>query len=149
MAISISRSPDDTEALGAAWGREARPGWVFALTGDLGAGKTQMVRGLARGLGSPARVHSPTFVLLTTYEGGRCPLHHIDLYRLSGPEEILQAGLDEYLYPRSAVAVVEWAEHWLGESTADVMRGLEHSRRVWIEMKSEEVREIRYEDFGA
>ena len=88
MATSISKSPEETESLGELWGREARPGWVFALTGDLGAGKTQLVRGLARGLDSPARVHSPTFVLLTTYEGGRYPLHHLDLYRLSGADEV-------------------------------------------------------------
>jgi tRNA A37 threonylcarbamoyladenosine biosynthesis protein TsaE len=67
---------------------------------------------------------------------------------LSGAEEILQAGLEDYLYPRDAVAVVEWAERWLGESPAAAVQGLEHLRRVWMEMKSEQIREIRYEDFG-
>lgn len=134
--------------MGAVWGREARPGWVFALTGDLGAGKTQLVRGLARGLSCSARVHSPTFVLLTVYEGGRWPLYHLDLYRLTGREEILQAGLEDYLYPRGAVAVVEWAERWFGGSGCEVARGFERLRRVWMEIKSEEVREIRYEDIS-
>ena len=134
--------------MGGVWGREARPGWVFALTGDLGAGKTQLVRGLARGLSCSARVHSPTFVLLTVYEGGLWPLYHLDLYRLTGREEILQAGLEDYLYTRGAVAVVEWAERWFGGSGSEVARGLEHLRRVWMEIKSEEVREIRYEDIS-
>ena len=145
----ISRSPEETASLGETWGREVQPGWVLALTGALGAGKTQLVRGLARGLGSPARVHSPTFVLVHLYEGGRLPLHHLDLYRLKGPEEVIGAGLEDYLYPRQAVAVIEWAERWLGEGFDAVHPGIRKLRRVRIELGAGDLREIGYEDSGA
>jgi tRNA threonylcarbamoyladenosine biosynthesis protein TsaE len=145
----ISRSPEETAALGEAWGREVQPGWVLALTGALGAGKTQLVRGLARGLGSQARVHSPTFVLVHLYEGGRLPLHHLDLYRLEGPAEVIGAGLEDYLYPRQAVAVIEWAERWLGEGLDAVHPGIRKLRRVRIELGAGDLREIGYEDSGA
>jgi tRNA threonylcarbamoyladenosine biosynthesis protein TsaE len=72
-----------TLALGEQWGREAQRGWLIGLSGDLGAGKTQLVKGIARGLGITARVHSPTFALLNEYGGGRFPLFHLDLYRLN------------------------------------------------------------------
>src|SRR5580658_10348922 len=105
MATFISHSPADTEALGAQLGCAARPGWVIALSGELGAGKTQFVRGVARGLGIPARVHSPTFTLVAEYGGGRLPLFHLDLYRLETPEQILSAGVEDFLQP-DGVAVI-------------------------------------------
>ena len=105
----ISHSPAETESLGAEWGRAARQGQVFALNGDLGAGKTQWVRGLARGLGIQARVHSPTFTLVNEYRGGRLQLFHLDLYRLETPAQILSAGVEDYLSPEG-VTVIEWAE---------------------------------------
>ena len=71
MPELISHSPAETEALGERWGREAQRGLVIALSGDLGVGKTQLVKGLARGLGATARVHSPTFTLVNEYGGGR------------------------------------------------------------------------------
>ena len=82
MPTLTSHSPSETEALGEKFGRAAMHGWVIALTGDLGAGKTQFVKGLARGLGISARVHSPTFTLVAEYGGGRLNLFHLDLYRL-------------------------------------------------------------------
>jgi tRNA threonylcarbamoyladenosine biosynthesis protein TsaE len=82
---------------------------VIALNGDLGAGKTQWVRGFAKGLGITARVHSPTFTLVNEYAGGRLRLFHLDLYRLESPAQILAAGIDEYLSP-DGVAVIEWAQ---------------------------------------
>src|ERR1043165_4913815 len=97
MATFISNSPRETEALGEAWGREIQRGWVICLSGDLGAGKTQLVKGLARGLGIPARVHSPTFSLVNIYTGGRLTLFHLDLYRLETRQQIAAAGLEEYL----------------------------------------------------
>src|SRR5438045_4196301 len=97
MATLISRNPEETLALGEQWGHEAQNGWVIGLSGDLGAGKTQLVKGIARGLGSAARVHSPTFALLNEYDGGRLPLFHLDLYRLNNRDEVTGAGLDEYL----------------------------------------------------
>ena len=72
MATFISHSPEETAALGEQWGRAAASGWLIGLSGDLGAGKTQLVKGLARGLGSSARVHSPTFALLNEYAAGGC-----------------------------------------------------------------------------
>lgn len=135
--------------LGRRWGEEARPGWVFALTGDLGSGKTQLVRGLAQGMGVQSGVHSPTFALLHIYDGGRLPLHHLDLYRLSSREAIVQAGLEEYLYSRNAVAVIEWAERWFGEGPDIAAPGLEKVRWVHFEVLAGEDREIRYEDLGA
>ena len=149
MAMFISRSPEETAALGESWGRQIQPGWVLALTGALGAGKTQLVRGLARGLGSPARVHSPTFVLLHIYEGGRLTLHHLDLYRLTGPDEVIGAGLEDYLYPRQAVTVVEWAERWLGAELDATLQGLGPLRRVRMELGADNQREIHYADSGA
>src|SRR4051794_23276535 len=109
MATSISHSPAETEVLGEAWGREAQRGLVIALSGDLGAGKTQLVKGIARGLGITTRVHSPTFTLVNVYNGGRLTLFHLDLYRLETQAQILSAGTEEYLRP-DGVAVIEWAE---------------------------------------
>src|ERR1041385_7408296 len=100
MATCISHSPAETEALGESWGSTAQSGLVIGLCGDLGAGKTQLVKGLARGLGITARVHSPTFALLNIYSGGRLTLFHLDLYRLETRLEILAAGLEEYLQPK-------------------------------------------------
>src|SRR5450755_1064781 len=99
MAIFISHSPAETEALGEKFGRAAERGLVIGLSGDLGAGKTQFVRGLARGLGITGRVHSPTFTLVNEYGGGRLKLFHLDLYRLETAEQILTAGIEEYLAP--------------------------------------------------
>src|SRR6266851_10264489 len=107
MVTSISHSPAETEALGESWGRAAGPGLVIGLCGELGAGKTQLVKGLARGLGIMARVHSPTFALVNVYPGGRLQLFHLDLYRLDTPEQVRAAGLEEYLNVEG-VTVIEW-----------------------------------------
>src|SRR6516164_1875834 len=111
MVTFISHSPGETEALGESWGRVAQKGWVIGLSGELGAGKTQLVRGLGRGLGSPERVHSPTFTLVNVYTGGRFILYHIDLYRLETRDQIIAAGIEEY-FSAEGVAVIEWAERW-------------------------------------
>src|SRR6266851_3582802 len=113
MATHISHSPAETEALGESWGRAAKSGLVIGLSGDLGAGKTQLVKGLARGLGVPVRVHSPTFSLVNVYSGGRLTLFHLDVYRLDTPAQIVAAGLEEYLQP-DGVTVIEWADKWIG-----------------------------------
>src|SRR5258708_40207759 len=110
MAIFISKSPEDTQGLGETWGRAARAGLVIGLTGDLGAGKTELVKGLARGLGVKARVHSPTFALIHEYTDGRLPLFHLDLYRQESPSPIFGAGLEEYLYSPHGGTGVGWGE---------------------------------------
>ena len=91
MATFISRSPAETSALGEQWGREAQRGWVLGLSGGLGAGKTILATGVARGLGVNARVQSPTFALVNEYRDGRLPLFHLDLYRLASRDEIIVA----------------------------------------------------------
>ncbi len=106
----ISRSPEETAALGRAYASQARAGWIIGLKGDLGAGKTQFARGFAAGLGSPGRVHSPTFALVNELRGGRLPLFHIDLYRLESGGAVHGAGLDEYFNQRDGVTLVEWFE---------------------------------------
>ncbi|MDB6123397.1 MAG: ATPase YjeE, predicted to have essential role in cell wall biosynthesis [Pedosphaera sp.] len=149
MATYISHSPEETHALGETWGREARPGLVIALSGDLGAGKTQLTKGIARGLGMNDRVHSPTFALVNEYPQGRLPLFHVDLYRLETPDQILAAGLEEYFHP-AGVSVIEWAERWFNEISdfqAQAAKGT-HLRRVSIETINENERRITYEDFG-
>jgi len=150
MAAFISHSTSETEQLGESWGRDAKKGLVIALSGDLGAGKTQLVKGLARGLGIAARVHSPSFTLVNVYTGGRLTLFHLDLYRLETKEQIRSAGIEDYLQP-DGVAVIEWAERWFGEvqSPKSKVQGLPSSLRwVNIEIVSENERRISYEDSG-
>jgi tRNA threonylcarbamoyladenosine biosynthesis protein TsaE len=133
--------------LGAALAQIARAGDVFALRGDLGAGKTQWVRGFARGLGFAGRVHSPTFAIVNIYFGGRLPIFHLDLYRLETPAQVQSAGLDEYLRP-AGVSVVEWAERW-PELAAPPATG--EGRVIWLDFASAgpEGRSITYEHPGA
>jgi tRNA threonylcarbamoyladenosine biosynthesis protein TsaE len=149
MATFISHSPAETEALGEAWGREVQTGWLIGLSGDLGAGKTQLVKGLARGLGTPARVHSPTFALVNVYTGGRLTLFHLDLYRLETPGQFSAAGLEEYLQP-AGVTVIEWAEKRFPEFQAQSAVHAPPSalRQVEFEVVSESVRRITYEGLG-
>ena len=82
----VTNSPEETEAVGAELAGRLTPGAVVAFTGDLGAGKTAFVRGLARGLGIDQRVTSPTFTIVNEYEGGRLPLFHFDMYRLGSAD---------------------------------------------------------------
>jgi len=147
MATLISRSLEETLAIGEQWGRQAQAGWVIGLSGELGAGKTQLVKGIARGVGSPARVHSPTFALLNEYGDGRLRVFHIDLYRLNHREEVTSAGLEEYLIRPDGVTVVEWIERWM--SAEEDFPAHQCIRLVRIETLSETERRITYEDSGA
>jgi len=97
-----------TRAVGRALGRAARPGDVLWLHGELGAGKTEMTKGVAEGLGSRDPVSSPSFALIHAYHGGRLPLYHADLYRLDAGAAV-DLGLEEYL-EGDGVTVVEWGE---------------------------------------
>jgi tRNA threonylcarbamoyladenosine biosynthesis protein TsaE len=106
----ISDSVERTEAIAAALAAAFRGGEVVALHGDLGAGKTQFVRGMLRGLGGePRAVSSPTFVLLNVYDGGRLMLYHLDAYRVSGDDDFEAIGFAELL-EQGGVVAVEWPE---------------------------------------
>ena len=117
----VSNSPAETEALGAALAGRLKPGAVVAFSGDLGAGKTAFVRGMARGLGIPERVTSPTFTIVNEYEGGRLPLFHFDMYRLSSSDELFDIGWEDYLV-RGGVCAVEWSENVSDALEGDCIR---------------------------
>ncbi len=149
MVTFISHSPEETAALGEQWGRDARPGWIIGLTGDLGSGKTQLVKGLARGLGITARIQSPTFALVNEYREGRLPLAHLDLYRLDTPQQIIGAGLEEYFLNPSGVTVIEWCERWPEFNRPSTIRNRQSPLRlVRLKQTGETERRITHEDFG-
>ncbi len=102
-----THSPAETRQLGEKLAHALRPGDVLLLYGDLGAGKSEFTRGIARGLGISGPIASPSFVILNVYDSGRLPLYHFDWYRLHGAEELFEMGMDEYL-SGDGVAVVEW-----------------------------------------
>jgi len=99
---------EDTIKLGEIIGKLLEPGSIIALRGDLGAGKTVLVKGIARGLGIEDEPVSPTFVIMNAYDGA-IPLYHFDLYRVSGADELMGIGADEFLFGKG-VSAVEWAE---------------------------------------
>ena len=130
----LSHSPEDTEDIGARLAEQLEPGAVVAFTGDLGAGKTAFTRGLARGLGIPNRITSPTFTIVNEYEGGRLPLFHFDMYRLGSADELFDIGWEDYLR-RGGVCAVEWSENIadaLEEDAVrvDIRRGASDQERV-------------------
>lgn len=108
MRTVETNSPEETWELAAELAGELEAGTVIALHGDLGAGKTCFIQGFAAALGIDEPITSPTYTLIGEYEG-RLPLHHIDLYRLSGPEEALGIGLEEY-FDDHGITAIEWAE---------------------------------------
>lgn len=108
MAEFISKSEHETELIGADFSRTLPGGTVVAMYGDLGAGKTAFVRGMARGMGLDCRVSSPTFTIVNEYLGER-ELIHFDMYRLSDADELFDIGWEDYLN-RGAVCAVEWSE---------------------------------------
>lgn len=104
----LTRSDDETRAVGQALGQRLEPGDVVCLAGPLGAGKTTLAQGIARGLGVAEVVNSPTFTLVQEY-AGRGPVYHLDVYRLRGPEEATDLALDE-LRAAGGVLMIEWPE---------------------------------------
>ena len=106
----ITNAPEETEALGEKLAKLLRPGTVLAYLGDLGAGKTAFTRGLARGLGCRETVASPTYTIVNEYLGGRLPLFHFDMYRLTSSDDLWDIGWEDYL-DRQGVCAVEWSEN--------------------------------------
>ena len=119
MRIVETHSPEETWKLAAELAGGLGPGTVIALHGDLGAGKTCFIQGYAAALGIDEPVTSPTYTIIGEYEG-RLPLHHIDLYRLSGPEEALGLGLEEY-FDINGITAIEWAERADGLLPPDLL----------------------------
>ena len=103
-----SHDAEETAALGERIGKEARPGEVYTLIGDLGVGKTVFTQGFAKGLGIQDHVNSPTFTILQIYEEGRLPFYHFDVYRISDPSEMDEIGFEEYVFGQG-VSMIEWA----------------------------------------
>lgn len=108
--IMESYSAEETFRLGEMTGARLKPGTVICLDGDLGAGKTVFVKGVAKGLGVTDTVCSPTFTILQEYRDGRMPLYHFDVYRIEDPEEMYEIGFDDYLYGEG-VCLIEWAKN--------------------------------------
>ena len=115
--IIYTNSEAETEAAGARLAETLPDGAVVALYGDLGAGKTVFVRGMARGLGIDARVSSPTFTIVNEYLARR-ELYHFDMYRLDSPDELFDIGWEDYL-SRGGICAVEWSEHVAGAFEGD------------------------------
>jgi tRNA threonylcarbamoyladenosine biosynthesis protein TsaE len=109
VASTILPNAEATIAFGRDFAAQLGRGDVLALLGDLGAGKTHFVKGLAAGLGATTEVTSPTFTLIHEYRDGRLPLFHFDLYRLESEEELLRIGLDDYL-DADGILALEWAD---------------------------------------
>lgn len=103
-----SKSPEETFQLGMELARNAVPGQVFTLTGDLGVGKTVFTQGFAKGLGIEEPVSSPTFTIVQVYESGRLPFYHFDVYRIGDVEEMDEIGFDDYVMG-DGVSLIEWA----------------------------------------
>jgi len=133
----ITKSPEETVKLGERMGKAATPGMVIALTGELGAGKTTLVQGIAKGLGVTDYVTSPSFVIISEFKGS-IPLCHFDFYRLEGPSQIEELGIDEYFSRKDSVCVIEWAEK-LGGLLPD------SAAKVTIEIVSENERKFTVE----
>ena len=130
----VTHSREETEALGARLAQVLTAGAVVAFTGDLGAGKTAFVSGMARALGVEERVTSPTFTIVNEHEGGRLPLFHFDMYRLNSVDELFHIGWEDY-QARGGVCAVEWSENIdeaLDDRTirVDIRRGDRDSQRV-------------------
>ena len=131
-----THGPEETEALGQRLAEHLRPGDVIAYYGDLGAGKTAFTRGLARGLGIPEAVTSPTYTIVNEYLTGRMPLFHFDMYRLGSSDELFDIGWEDYL-TRGGVCAVEWSEN--------VEDALEGAITVCIRRLGDQEREVTIE----
>jgi tRNA threonylcarbamoyladenosine biosynthesis protein TsaE len=109
VATFISNSPSETESFGRQFAGTVKAGDVLALTGDLGSGKTQFVKGVVAGLGAATTATSPTFTLIHEYSGGRLPVYHFDFFRIEDRKAADRLGIDEY-FSDEGISVVEWAD---------------------------------------
>ena len=134
MATFISNSATETEAIGRRLAEDIEVQSILALKGELGSGKTLIVKGLVAGLGSCADVTSPTFTILHEYRGGRVPIYHFDFFRLQERQSIARLGLDDYFFG-DGVSVIEWADRF-----PDLIP--ETARWITFETKSETQRAI-------
>ena len=139
-----SGTPEETYEFGMKMGREAVPGQVYTLNGDLGAGKTVFAKGFAKGLGIEDTVSSPTFTILQVYESGRYPLYHFDVYRIADSSEMDEIGFDEYIYSEG-ISLIEWADNIEDilpdkyirvDLTRDLEKGFDH-RNIKVETVGE------------
>lgn len=146
MQVTIrTRQPEETVALGEKLGRLLKPGDVLALSGDLGAGKTTLTRGIAQGMGVDADIHSPTFTLIHEHPGP-LPLYHVDLYRLSSEQEAEWLGIEDYLYG-DGVTIIEWAkiiESILPDDRLDISLGMtgDTDREIVLQTASPRMRKL-------
>jgi tRNA threonylcarbamoyladenosine biosynthesis protein TsaE len=134
VATFTSASPDETQRIGREFGAHLQQETVVALVGQLGAGKTQFVKGLVAGIGASGEVTSPTFTLIHEYTGGRLPVYHFDFFRIEDRPSAERLGLDEYFFG-DGISVVEWADKFREVIPADAL---------WIsfEVKSENQRVV-------
>lgn len=141
MIKIISQSFEETQAFGRRLAKKFKAGDIVCFYGDLGTGKTTMIKGIADGLKVKSDyVHSPTFTLLNVYEHGRIPLYHFDMYRIEKPEDMFDIGYDEFLYGEG-VSVIEWSEKF-GKLLP------KERLEIHLKHKGEESREIRLKAKG-
>ena len=143
--IIETHDPEETFEVGRTIGMNAKPGQIYALTGDLGVGKTVFTQGVAAGLGITEPVNSPTFTIIQEYEDGRLPFYHFDVYRIGDLEEMEEIGYDDYFFGQG-ICLIEWAElieEILPEKRIEVTiekdleKGFEY-RKITIEERGEE-----------
>ncbi|HEY2124198.1 MAG TPA: tRNA (adenosine(37)-N6)-threonylcarbamoyltransferase complex ATPase subunit type 1 TsaE [Chthoniobacterales bacterium] len=134
MATFTSNSAAETEAIGRQFAPGLRSGEIVALQGELGAGKTHLIKGIVAGLGSVAPATSPTFTLVHEYSGGRLPVYHFDFFRLEDARSAARLGLDDYFFGEG-VSLIEWADRF-----PELLP--EEARWIRIEMKSPQGRVI-------
>lgn len=134
MATFISNSAEETESFGRQFAGSVKPGDVIALTGELGSGKTQFVKGLVAALGARTPATSPSFTLLHEYSDGRLPVYHFDFFRIEDRQSAERLGLDDYFFA-DGVSVIEWADRF-----PDLIPW--NARWISLETKSESQRAI-------
>lgn len=122
MTLSFTtHNAEQTISLGTKIGALLTPGDVIAMTGTLAAGKTTITKGIAQSLGVTENITSPTFCLISEYEGSKMPLYHMDVYRLDGAEDFVNLGVDDMLYG-NGVCIIEWSEKIQSEIPAKAIR---------------------------